>query len=220
MIQSLRPPRDLVTTSTSGNPTSSGTGPSTKSSNGSITRPTVVRRRTGPGDQHLHLRPAEGENQVVFQRANGTSLYVSRDVAYHLSKFAGSGKWWTCSARTTAFTRSPCKPCWPRIGEPRRPEFVIYQDITVPDGGRMSTRGVRGLAGRPPLRGGRAGPKEVLARREDLAAGEVEHIAEAVATGAVPVPRRSRRPGEAGRLSLGGRPLLRRAERTVLPVLV
>jgi len=123
---------------------------------------------------------------VVFQRGDGTSLYVTRDVAYHLTKFARFsgvvdvlGQDHQLHARTLAALLS-------EIGETRRPDFVIYQDITVPDGGRMSTRGgsavwLDHLLDEAVERARR----EVLARREDLKDEEIDRIAESVATGAV-----------------------------------
>ncbi|MGA8664833.1 MAG: arginine--tRNA ligase [Thermoplasmata archaeon] len=126
------------------------------------------------------------KTQVVFQRANGTSLYVSRDVAYHLSKFARFRQVVDVLGQDHRLHALTLQALLAEIGEPRRPEFVIYQDITVPDGGRMSTRGGSAVWLDALLfEAVERARKEVLARREDLAAGEVEHIAEAVATGAV-----------------------------------
>jgi arginyl-tRNA synthetase len=123
---------------------------------------------------------------VVFQRADGTSLYVTRDIAYHLVKFERFasvvdvlGQDHQLHARTLAAMLA-------ELGASQRPSFVIYQDITVPDGGRMSTRGgsavwLDHLLAEAVDRA----RKEVIARREDLAEGDIDRIAEAVATGAV-----------------------------------
>ena len=129
--------------------------------------------------------PKEKTN-VVFQRANGTSLYVSRDVAYHLSKFARFRQVVDVLGQDHRLHALTLQALLAEIGEPRRPEFVIYQDITVPDGGRMSTRGGSAVWLDALLfEAVERARKEVLARREDLAPNEVVHIAEAVATGAV-----------------------------------
>jgi arginyl-tRNA synthetase len=124
--------------------------------------------------------------RVVVQRGDGTSLYVTRDVAYHLSKFARFQRVVDVLGQDHRLHARTLEALLAEIGEPRRPEFVIYQDITVPDGGRMSTRGgsavwLDHLLAEAVDRARR----EVLARRDDLGTGEVEHIAEAVATGAV-----------------------------------
>jgi arginyl-tRNA synthetase len=124
--------------------------------------------------------------RVVFQRGDGTSLYATRDVAYHLAKFARFARVIDVLGQDHRLHALTLNALLAEIGESRRPEFVIYQDMTVPEGGRMSTR--KGTAVwlddllAEAVRRARA---EVLARRDDLPSGEVDRIAEAVATGAV-----------------------------------
>ncbi len=124
--------------------------------------------------------------KVVFQRADGTSLYVLRDVAYHLSKFARFARVVDVLGQDHQLHARTLNALLAEIGEPRTPTFLIYQDITVPEGGRMSTRGgsavwLDSLLAEAVDRARR----EVLARREDLPESDTERIAEAVATGAV-----------------------------------
>ncbi|HYA57603.1 MAG TPA: arginine--tRNA ligase [Thermoplasmata archaeon] len=124
--------------------------------------------------------------RVVFQRPNGTTLYVTRDVAYHLSKFARFDRMVDVLGQDHQLHAKTLSALLAEIGESRRPEFLIYQDITVPEGGRMSTRGgsavwLDGLLAEAVERARR----EVIARREDLTPAEVDRIAEAVATGAI-----------------------------------
>ena len=123
---------------------------------------------------------------LVFQRGNGTSLYITRDVAYHLAKFARFARVIDVLGQDHQLHARCLNALLQEIAESRRPEFVIYQDITVPEGGRMSTRGgsavwLDHLLAEAVDRA-RA---EVLARREDLADSDVERIAESVATGAI-----------------------------------
>jgi len=123
---------------------------------------------------------------LVFQRGNGTSLYISRDIAYHLAKFGRFGRVIDVLGQDHQLHARCLNALLEEVGEPRRPTFVIYQDITVPEGGRMSTRGgsavwLDNLLAEAVTRA-RA---EVLARREDLSDSDVDSIAEAVATGAV-----------------------------------
>jgi arginyl-tRNA synthetase len=123
---------------------------------------------------------------LVFQRSNGTSLYITRDIAYHLAKFARFARVIDVLGQDHQLHARCLNALLTEMEEPRRPEFVIYQDITVPEGGRMSTRGgsavwLDHLLSEAVDRA-RA---EVLARREDLPDQDVERIAEAVATGAV-----------------------------------
>jgi arginyl-tRNA synthetase len=129
--------------------------------------------------------PKESKS-VVVQRGDGTSLYVTRDIAYHLSKFVRYQRVVDVLGQDHRLHAVTLDALLSEIGEPRRPEFVIYQDITVPDGGRMSTRGGSAVWLDQLLdEAVERARREVLARREDLGSGEVDHIAEAVATGAV-----------------------------------
>jgi arginyl-tRNA synthetase len=124
--------------------------------------------------------------RVIVQRGDGTSLYVTRDVAYHLAKFGRFpdvidvlGQDHQLHARTLAALLA-------EIGETRRPEFLIYQDITVPEGGRMSTRGGSAVWLDQLLEEAlERARKEVHDRREDLSEPDVQAISEAVATGAI-----------------------------------
>ena len=136
-------------------------------------------------DTSGHGLPKES-TRVVVQRGNGTSLYVTRDIAYHLAKFARFSRVIDVLGQDHQLHARTLDALLAEIGEPRRPEFVIYQDITVPEGGRMSTRGgsavwLDGLLDEALERARR----EVAARRDDLSADEMERIAEAVATGAI-----------------------------------
>jgi len=151
------------------------------------TAPHAVREENGAWavDASSYGLPKESTH-LVFQRGNGTSLYVTRDLAYHLAKFHRFARVIDVLGQDHQLHARSLNALLEELGEPRRPTFVIYQDITVPEGGRMSTRGGSAvwldhlLA--EAVERARA---EVIARREDLADADVERIAEAVATGAV-----------------------------------
>ncbi len=149
--------------------------------------PHAVREENGAWaiDARSYGLPKESD-RVVFQRADGTSLYVTRDVAYHLAKFDRFGRVVDVLGQDHRLHARTLEALLAEIGEPRRPSFVLYQDITAPEGGRMSTRGgsavwLDDLLDEALERARR----EVLARRTDLSPEEVERVAEAVATGAV-----------------------------------
>jgi len=124
--------------------------------------------------------------RVVVRRGNGTSLYVTRDVAYHLAKFARFSRVIDVLGQDHQLHARTLDALLAEIGEARRPEFVIYQDITVPEGGRMSTRGGSAVwLDALLLEAVERARREVIARRDDLDPAGVERIAEAVATGAI-----------------------------------
>jgi arginyl-tRNA synthetase len=124
--------------------------------------------------------------RVVFQRGDGTSLYLTRDIAYHLAKFRRFGRVIDVLGQDHQLHARTLSALLAEVGESRRPEFLIYQDITVPEGGRMSTRGGSAVWLDQLLEEAvERARKEVVARREDLPEADLDRIAEAVATGAV-----------------------------------
>ncbi len=124
--------------------------------------------------------------RVVVQRGDGTSLYATRDVAYHLAKFARFPVVLDVLGQDHRLHALTLEALLSEIGESRRPSFVIYQDLTAPQGGRMSTRKGSAVWLDDLLEEAKdRARQEVLARRDDLTPDEVERISEAVATGAI-----------------------------------
>ncbi len=163
--------------------------------NGSVERvlerlrstPHAIREENGAWaiDASGHGLPKES-TRIVVQRGNGTSLYVTRDVAYHLSKFARFARVLDVLGQDHQLHARTLDALLEEIGETRRPTYLIYQDITVPEGGRMSTRGGSAVWLDHLLEEAVSRARgEVVARREDLAEEAVDAIAEAVATGAI-----------------------------------
>ena len=125
-------------------------------------------------------------SKVVYRRGNGTSLYVTRDVAYHLQKLARYERVVDILGQDHRLHARTLEALLSVIGEPKRPTFIIYQDITTPTGGRMSTRGGSGVSLDDLLDDAvRRAAIEVRAHWPGLSVSEVETIAEAVGTGAV-----------------------------------
>jgi arginyl-tRNA synthetase len=136
-------------------------------------------------DARSYGLPKESD-RVIFQRGDGTSLYITRDLAYHLAKFEKFDRVVDVLGQDHRLHARTLEALLAEIGESRRPAFVIYQDITAHGGGRMSTRGGSAVwlddllnEAHDRARG------EVVRRRSDLSLEEVERVAEAVATGAI-----------------------------------
>ncbi len=124
--------------------------------------------------------------RVVFQRADGTSLYVLRDVAFHLAKFSRFERVVDVLGQDHRLHARTLDALLHEYGEPRVPTYLIYQDITVPEGGRMSTRGGSAVwLDQLLTEAVSRARREVLARREDLVESDVDRIAEAVGAGAI-----------------------------------
>ena len=123
---------------------------------------------------------------VVVTRGDGTSLYPTRDVAYHLQKFSRFARVIDVLGQDHQLHARTLVAMLAELGENRRPEFLIYQDITVPEGGRMSTRKGKAVNLDDLLdEAVDRAHAEVLKRREDLSPEQVAEIAGHVAAGAV-----------------------------------
>jgi arginyl-tRNA synthetase len=123
---------------------------------------------------------------IIVTRGDGTSLYPTRDVAYHLQKFSRFARVIDVLGQDHQLHARTLDAMLAEIGETRRPEFLIYQDITVPEGGRMSTRKGRAVNLDDLLdEAVERAHAEVLKRREDLSEDQVASIAEHVGAGAV-----------------------------------
>ena len=125
-------------------------------------------------------------SHVIVTRADGTSLYAVRDVAYHAAKFDRFPRVIDVLGQDHHLHAKTLDAMLAEAGIDRRPEFVIYQDITVPEGGRMSTRQGRVVylddLLDEAIERARA---EVLKRHDDLGPSEVDAIARTVAAAAV-----------------------------------
>ncbi|MCI4358433.1 MAG: arginine--tRNA ligase [Thermoplasmata archaeon] len=125
-------------------------------------------------------------SKIIVARGNGTSLYVTRDLAYHLSKFARFPRVIDVLGQDHLLHARTLEALLTEMGEPRRPEFVLYQYLTAPSGGGMSTRKGTAVYLDALLDDavGRA-RTEVRTRWPESPDDEVDRIATAVATGAV-----------------------------------
>ncbi|MGI0055457.1 MAG: arginine--tRNA ligase [Thermoplasmata archaeon] len=124
--------------------------------------------------------------RVVYRRGNGTSLYLARDVAFHLKKLHRADRVVDVFGQDHRLHARTLDAFLGELGEPRRPIYIIYQDITAPGGGRMSTRGGSAVLLDDLLRDAvQRARAEVKDRWEGIEDAEVDRIAEAVGTGAV-----------------------------------
>ena len=124
--------------------------------------------------------------RIIVTRADGTTLYPTRDIAYHLAKFARFARVIDVLGQDHHLHARTVDAMLAEIGEARRPEFVIYQDITVPEGGRMSTRQGKVVYLDDLLDEAIERAKtEVRTRREGIPEAQVDEIAHAVGSAAI-----------------------------------
>ncbi len=159
--------------------------------NGSVGR--VIERlmplsREENGAHYLDLSPfgLEGDAaKYVFVRADGTSLYTTRDIAYHLDKMGRCDVAINVLGEDQKLTFDRLKAAFRLMGIAWAPETVFYAFVSLPEG-KMSTRkgvvvNLDDLLDEAVARAA----EEVAKRRADLPEDRKREIAEFVGVGAV-----------------------------------
>ena len=125
------------------------------------------------------------DTKWVFTRADGTSLYTTRDLAYHLDKFSRSDVAINVLGEDQKLGMQQLAAALSIIGSERVPEVVFYAFVSLPEG-RMSTRKgtVVTLDDLVEEAVDRA-YEEVRKRRTDLSEERMREIARIVGTGAL-----------------------------------
>ncbi|PKK86670.1 MAG: arginine--tRNA ligase [Thermoplasmata archaeon HGW-Thermoplasmata-1] len=124
--------------------------------------------------------------KFYFVRSDGTSLYATRDIAYHLWKSEHCDRMVNVLGEDHRLEAKQVAECLKLVGAGKLPEVVFYSFVSLPEG-KMSTRRGRVVFLDDLLDEavGRA-YDEVKARRGDeLSEDEMRRIAESVGIGAV-----------------------------------
>ncbi len=79
------------------------------------------------------------DKELVFRRADGTSLYTTRDIAYHLDKFERCDRAVNVLGEDHKLQARQLDAALDAVGEERSPETIFYSYVNLPDG-KMSTR--------------------------------------------------------------------------------
>jgi len=79
------------------------------------------------------------DTDFIFTRKDGTSLYTARDLAYHLDKFGRCDIAIDVLGEDQKLGQMQLCAALDIIGEKRRPEYIFYAFVSLPEG-RMSTR--------------------------------------------------------------------------------
>ncbi|UCE92403.1 MAG: arginine--tRNA ligase [Methanobacteriota archaeon] len=140
------------------------------------------------GARHLELESfgiTGRDTKWVFTRADGTSLYTTRDLAYHLDKFSRSDVAINVLGEDQKLGMQQLAAALSIIGSERAPETVFYSFVSLPEG-RMSTRKgtvvtLDDLVDEAKERA----YEEVRKRRKDLPEERMREIARIVGTGAL-----------------------------------
>ncbi len=94
------------------------------------------------GAYHLELESfgiSGRETKWVFTRADGTSLYTTRDLAYHMDKFKRTDVAINVLGEDQKLGMQELAAALTIMGVDRKPEIVFYAFVSLPEG-RMSTR--------------------------------------------------------------------------------
>jgi arginyl-tRNA synthetase len=125
------------------------------------------------------------ESLIYISRSDGSTLYIPRDVAYHEQKLANFDRVIDVLGEDHKLHFRALLAVLETAGEKRKPEVFHYSFVNLPEG-RMSTRAGRAVALDDLLDEAHdRARKEILARRQDVSAEDVEKIAEKVGSGAV-----------------------------------
>jgi arginyl-tRNA synthetase len=133
---------------------------------------------------YLSLENYGIEKELVLMRSDGTSLYSTRDLAYHLEKSNESDV-------VIDILGSDHKLAIQQIGivlgflEGKSPEVIFYEFITLPEGSMSTRRGVFISVDDLLEESVERAIKEIKKRRDDLADEEAREIAEKIGVGAV-----------------------------------
>lgn len=125
------------------------------------------------------------DTNFVFTRKDGTSLYTTRDLAYHLDKFGRCDIAINVLGEDQKLGQTQLAAALDIMGVDRKPEWIFYAFVSLPEG-RMSTRKgqvvylddlIEEAIDRALI--------EVKKRRSDLSEEEMMQIARSVGVGAV-----------------------------------
>ncbi|NLK25877.1 MAG: arginine--tRNA ligase [Euryarchaeota archaeon] len=142
-------------------------------------------------DEGAHYLDLEGcgihgrGTKFFFTRADGTTLYTTRDIAYHLNKFSRADRVINILGEDQKLGQAQLANALRFLGKKRIPECIFYSFVSLPEG-RMSTRkGVVVYLDDLIEEAEERALEEVKKRRTDLSQEKMESIARAIGRGAV-----------------------------------
>ncbi|MFQ6106537.1 MAG: arginine--tRNA ligase [Thermoplasmata archaeon] len=125
------------------------------------------------------------DSRFFFTRKDGTSLYTTRDIAYHLRKFSRCDIAINVLGEDQKLGMKRLTLALDLLGMKKKPETVFYAFVSLPTG-KMSTRaGTTVLLDNLIEESKFRAAEEVRKRRPELSSEKIESIAHVVGTGAV-----------------------------------
>ena len=125
------------------------------------------------------------ETRFFFTRGDGTTLYTTRDVTYHLNKFSRADKVVNILGEDQKLGQTQLAIALKLLGIERSPECIFYSFVSLPEGKMSTRRGqVVNLDDLLEEAESRA-MDEVKKRRSDLSEEKMKEISESIGRGAV-----------------------------------
>ncbi len=123
------------------------------------------------------------EKEVVVRRENGTTLYVTRDLAYHLWKNENFERFINVLGADHKLVGRQLQDILRLLGL-KPPEIVFFEFVSLPEGS-MSTRKGKFISADELIEKVYGEAKKIVGGKEELNEEEKRHIARAVAIGAL-----------------------------------
>ncbi len=133
---------------------------------------------------YLDLENYGIEKELILTRSNGTSLYSTRDIAYHLEKSDNADVVIDVLGSDHKLAIEQLKIALELIGG-KKPEVIFYEFITLPEGSMSTRRGVFISVDDLMEEAVERARDEILKRREDIDSLKIEEIAEQIGIGAI-----------------------------------
>jgi len=133
---------------------------------------------------YLNLEDYGVEKELILTRSNGTSLYSTRDIAYHLEKSNNADIIIDVLGSDHKLAIEQLKIALELIGG-KKPEVIFYEFITLPEGSMSTRRGIFISVDELMEESVERAHNEIRKRREDIDPLIVAEIAEKIGIGAI-----------------------------------
>jgi arginyl-tRNA synthetase len=133
---------------------------------------------------YLPLEDYGIEKELILTRSDGTSLYSTRDLAYHLEKSDNSDEMIDILGSDHKLAVDQISVALELLGG-KKPEVVFYEFITLPEGSMSTRRGVFISVDDLVDEAVNRALNEIKKRREDLSEEEANKIASDIGIGAI-----------------------------------
>ncbi len=133
---------------------------------------------------YLDLEDYGIDKELILTRSNGTSLYSTRDIAYHLKKSNNSDIMIDVFGSDHKLAVEQLKIALELIGG-NKPEVIFYEFITLPEGSMSTRRGVFISVDELMEESVERAHSEIEKRHEDIDSLKAAEIAEKIGIGAI-----------------------------------